>query len=265
MDPIEQTPSHDADLLRRAREIVIAQQSPSVSLLQRHLRLGWNRSNALIAQLEGALVSPPLYDGGRVVLPAVLDITHTNHPLNTYWLVPRALLAGEYPGAPDPDLTRRKVANFLDRGFTAFLDLTEAHELSPYEVILHELARDKGIDCVYRRMPIRDVDVPQTPEQMNAILEQLQNWRMEGRKAYFHCWGGVGRTGTVAGCYLVEHGHYTGGAALAQLQLLWKHMSVDKQCRKPHTPETQAQREYVLTWAQRNAGEDKGDERNELV
>ena len=48
---------------------------------------------------------------------------------------------------------------------------------------------------------------------------------MQGRKAYVHCWGGVGRTGIVAGCYLIEHGHYTGEAALAQLQLLWRRMS----------------------------------------
>lgn len=265
VDHIDQAPPSDADLLRRAREVVIAQQTPSVSLLQRHLRLGWTRCNALMTQLEGELVSSPLYGGGRIALPAVLDITHTAHPLNTYWLVPQALLAGEYPGATDPELTRRKVADFLALGFNAFLDLTEAHELSPYEAVLHELSQDKGIDCVYRRMPIRDVDVPKTPMQMGAILDQLHNWRMHGRKTYFHCWGGVGRTGTVAGCYLIEHGHYTGEAALAQLQLLWTHMTADKQRRKPHTPETQAQRDYVLNWAQRNTNGDKGDAHNELV
>src|SRR3712207_6971239 len=28
----------------------------------------------------------------------------------------------------------------------------------------------------------------------------------EGGLPYVHCWGGIGRTGTVVGCYLVEHG-----------------------------------------------------------
>ena len=28
----------------------------------------------------------------------------------------------------------------------------------------------------------------------------------DGRKVYVHCWGGVGRTGTVVGCYLVRQG-----------------------------------------------------------
>ena len=227
----------------------MTQQSPSVSLMQRHLRLGWSRSNELLTQLEGELVSSPQYGGGRIVLSSVLDSTHTDHPLNTYWLMPQALMAGEYPGAPTLQATRQKLVNFLDKGVTAFLDLTEADELSPYEDVLRELSEERGIDCAYRRMPIRDVDVPQEPAQMSAILDQLHAWVMQERTSYFHCWGGVGRTGTVAGCYLIEHGHYTGEAALAQLQLLWTRMSADKQRRKPHTPETEAQRRYVLNWA----------------
>lgn len=265
MNQIEHPPADDAELLRRAREVVISQQSPSVALLQRHLRLGWSRSNELMTQLEGKLVSLPLFGGGRIVLPSVLDITHSDHPLNTYWLVPHELMAGEYPGTQDPVVTRDKLSNVLDRGFTAFLDLTESGELSPYEAALRDLAQERGIDCAYRRMPIRDVDVPQEPSQMSAILDQLHTWRVQGRKVYFHCWGGVGRTGTVAGCYLIEHGHYTGEAALAQLQVLWTRMSADKQRRKPHTPETEAQRCYVLNWAQQDLSADKGDVSHELV
>ena len=170
-----------------------------------------------------------------------------DRPLNSYWLHPPYLLAGEYPGAPDPAAARRKLEDFLDRGFTAFLDLTVANELSPYEPLLAELAQARGIDCEYQRLPIRDVDVPADPRQMRDILSQIQRWQRQQRKVYFHCWGGVGRTGTVAGCYLVQHG-YSGEAALEQLKQLWTQMSEDKQRRKPHTPETQAQRDYVLSW-----------------
>lgn len=167
--------------------------------------------------------------------------------LNSYWLQPESLLAGEYPGAPDQAAARRKLGDFLDRGFTAFLDLTVDRELSPYEPLLAELAQARGIDCEYQRLPIRDVDVPADPRQMRDILSQIQRWQRQQRKVYFHCWGGVGRTGTVAGCYLVQHG-YSGEAALEQLKQLWTQMSEDKQRRKPHTPETQAQRDYVLNW-----------------
>lgn len=170
-----------------------------------------------------------------------------DRPLNSYWLQPGALLAGEYPGAASPAEARRKLGDFLDRGISAFLDLTEAGELKPYEALLTELAQARGIDFAYRRMAIRDVDVPETPLQMRAILDQIHQWLQQGHRIYFHCWGGVGRTGTVAGCHLVDNG-LSGEASLEQLRLLWTHMSEEKRRRKPHTPETRAQRDYVLGW-----------------
>ena len=166
---------------------------------------------------------------------------------NSYWVTPHSLMAGEYPGNRNPESTRHKLGHFLDRGLNAFLDLTEAHELQPYEDTLHTLAQAKGVACTYRRMPIRDVDVPQQPAQMRAILDQIGQWRQEGRTVYVHCWGGVGRTGTVIGCHLVQTG-MTGEAALEHLATLWTFMSEDKQRRKPHTPETPAQRAYILNW-----------------
>ena len=38
------------------------------------------------------------------------------------------------------------------------------------------------------------------------ILDDIDRARAEGDAAYVHCWGGVGRTGTVIGCWLVRHG-----------------------------------------------------------
>ena len=52
----------------------------------------------------------------------------------------------------------------------------------------------------------------------------------------------------MVGCHLIEYG-LSGEAALDHLRLLWTRMSADKRRRKPHTPETQAQRDYVLNWA----------------
>ena len=68
-----------------------------------------------------------------------------------------------------------------------------------------------------------------------------------GRNAYVHCWGGVGRTGTVVGCWLVRHGR-TGDGALAELGELWR--SVEKIHHKPVSPETREQREYVRQWVE---------------
>lgn len=172
-------------------------------------------------------------------------------PFNSYWVIPGSLLAGEYPAKPSLPATRDKLAAYLLHGISAFLDLTESSEpLQPYEHVLRDLSRRSGIDCLYRRMPIRDVDVPSGPQAMRAILDQIKDWRLQqGRTVYVHCWGGVGRTGTVVGCHLVENG-WTGKTALERLESLWLQMGKEKRQRKPQTPETRAQRDYVLNWGQ---------------
>ena len=73
---------------------------------------------------------------------------------NTYWVIEGRFLAGEYPGARDPAQARRKIAAFLNAGITTFIDLTEPHELAPYEPLL----ADAGAE--YNRFPIRDMSVP---------------------------------------------------------------------------------------------------------
>jgi hypothetical protein len=67
----------------------------------------------------------------------------------------------------------------------------------------------------YRRCTIVDFGVP-SPQEMTAILDVLDAALAAGRVVYLHCWGGVGRTGTVVGCYLVRHG-MRGEEALAAL------------------------------------------------
>jgi protein-tyrosine phosphatase len=65
-----------------------------------------------------------------------------------------------------------------------------------------------------------------------------------GEKIYLHCQAGIGRTGTVVGCYLVRHG-LTGRAALQRLN--------DLRHRLPFpflSPETEDQRQFVLHWSE---------------
>ena len=65
----------------------------------------------------------------------------------------------------------------------------------------------------YHRFPIKDVNVPE-PATLEAVLDNIV--RSE-RKAAVHCWGGVGRTGMVIGCYLVRALQLTGAQALAHI------------------------------------------------
>jgi len=168
-----------------------------------------------------------------------------NRPIsNSYWVEPGRFLAGEYPSQDYGERLRQRLDTFLDFGIDTFIDLTGPDELPPYLPILQEQAGYYGLDLRYTRLSIRDHTVP-TTESMGAILDEIDTALAAGRKMYLHCWGGIGRTGTVVGCYLVRHG-YTGQAALAQLAEWWQ--TVPKSHIWPYTPETKQQVNYVLNW-----------------
>lgn len=163
---------------------------------------------------------------------------------SSYWVLPGRLLAGGYPGSLDAAEANLKVVRLLEAGVTAFLDLTEEEELAPYAPALNAQARAMRRRVYHRRLPIRDFDVP-TSEQMARILDVIDEALDDGHLVYVHCWGGIGRTGTVVGCYLVRHG-MGGSKALQRIERLRK--GTPYAARR--APETQAQREMVLGWAE---------------
>ena len=161
---------------------------------------------------------------------------------NCYWLLPGRIIAGEYPRDFTEATSRSKLAAILDVGVRRFIDLTQEDELAPYDRLLHSEAAILGRTAYYQRYPIPDYDVPSIPE-MRAILAAIH---ASGDGAvYLHCWGGVGRTGTVAGCLLVEAG-YGPEEAIAILARKW--MVVAKRDRHPYTPESREQFRFIRAW-----------------
>lgn len=163
---------------------------------------------------------------------------------NTYW-VSGHLLAGEYPGHWDDAVALQRLQAYLDSGVTCFVDLTEDGELVPYDHLLPARS-PTGQPVVYQRMAIRDLGVPRSPEYMAAILDKIDQAMAAGHTVCVHCWGGIGRTGTVVGCHLVRRG-WSGDEALAEIARHWQ--TVEKRTRHPRSPEMPEQAAYVRLWA----------------
>ena len=163
-----------------------------------------------------------------------------------YWVIPGRLLVGEYPGIPfAPERTRQRLDAFLEAGFDNFIDLTgPAETATPYEPILLEQAGAYGVEVRHTHFPIGDFGVPSI-DGMNSVLDGIDASLARGARTYLHCYGGIGRTGTVVGCFLVRHGQ-SGEAALQQLAAWWQ--KVPKHTRYPHSPETLTQEAFVREW-----------------
>jgi protein-tyrosine phosphatase len=91
-------------------------------------------------------------------------------------------------------------------------------------------------------MSIRDMSIP-TSELMDEILNRIETEISDGRPVYFHCWGGIGRTGTVAGCWLVQQGHICEDA-LKRIRELRARTSDARE----ESPQTERQKAFVRGW-----------------
>ncbi len=185
----------------------------------------------------------------------------------SYWVRRGHLLAGEYPGSQitwsprrttrtlmDTLLallflgskgrkgTKRKISNLVQAGVTLFIDLTEPNDLKSYAPLLAQEADKMGRTVEYVRFAIQDRHTP-PKEQMVEILDAIDRSIASGGTVYVHCLRGIGRTGTVVGCYLARHGttgeqafHEIGGLRKGLLSSWWR------------SPETEQQRRMVIRW-----------------
>ena len=156
---------------------------------------------------------------------------------NCYWVVSGKLLAGEYPRDKGEESSRAKINALLSAGIKSFIDLTEEDEgLFSYSDLIGEAS--------HQRFPIRDISIPSSSDFTKSVLDAIDSNIRQDKMTYVHCWGGVGRTGLIIGCWLARHKEGD-TSALNRLRDLWRECPKSSRRKTPETPE---QEQYVLGW-----------------
>ena len=174
----------------------------------------------------------------------------------SYWVIPGKLLAGYYPGAEDPKEATIKLTALINSGIRHFISLMEpdetdssGHRFVPYADLMESIAARMKVSVTFDQLSIKDLSIP-TEHHMTRILNQIDLCIKHGKPTYVHCWGGIGRTGTVVGCYLVRHGLVTGKNVLDMIRDLRR----DTEDSGRVSPEMRKQREMVVGWREQLPG-----------
>lgn len=165
----------------------------------------------------------------------VEQVTALGLPVLNYYKVEERIYAGEYPFAVNQMLGIKKLDVLNDLRVSTIIDLTENGELYQYTTSI-------GTNCTHYRFPIKDRNIPDSFDNVYNLMEYIDNAKSENGTIYIHCWGGVGRTGTIVACWLVYNG-MSAKVALAHLNELWK--SCPKSNRRPYCPDHGCQIDFI--------------------
>lgn len=177
---------------------------------------------------------------------------------NSYWVVPGEILAGPFPGSNEDFAAKLRLRALFDGGIRAFINLQEEGEMAisdkgyneNYVEFFRIFLRNNGCTEIeggaVRRFSIPDKTVPSV-ELMKRILDEIDMLREKKIPLYIHCWGGVGRTATVVGCWLMRHGLADRRSVIDEIFRL-RQACVDPACLAYKSPETDEQERFILSW-----------------
>jgi hypothetical protein len=170
--------------------------------------------------------------------------------LRVYAVIPGVLYAGEIPSSIHDGELQTKILALQKLGITHVFNLTEEDEknfkgipLRDYtaSAVAHYRAANKELTC--QRFPIEDLNIP-TFQHMQTILNAMNAAISAGGVVYVHCWGGVGRTGTVIGCFLAEMQILSVDTVIPYIAFLKRNTEI----KHRNSPETEAQCQFILNW-----------------
>lgn len=157
------------------------------------------------------------------------------------------------PCHPNEGLASKKLSALLDSEIGVILNLLTTDEFEArrftvgsfpnYSTLLKSIAESRKQKVTCLRFPIRDMGVPSKP-QMIEMLDAIDKYIEKTIPVYFHCFAGLGRTGTVAGCWLVRHG-MEGEEALKELTTLRTEQGT---IAYGMSPQSEIQFDFVRSW-----------------
>ncbi|OFY33796.1 MAG: hypothetical protein A2W91_11205 [Bacteroidetes bacterium GWF2_38_335] len=148
------------------------------------------------------------------------------------------------------EASEKKIKNLIECGIRTFINLQGKDEVNfegvpflNYQAILKKFEKEYKIKLSFNRLSIPDFGITST-KNMKKILDTIDKSIGQGKPVYVHCWGGIGRTGTVVSCFLLRHGMANHDNVFKMIEYL-RRSDPENHRLSPETPE---QFEFVKNW-----------------
>ena len=135
------------------------------------------------------------------------------------------------------DWLEDKLGRWKREGVDAVVSLLTSEEELEFK-LEHEGPGAKAQGMTFLSLPIRDRKVPDSEGRLNSALQRMDAALSAGKNVLVHCGRGIGRTGLVAACLLVNKGLNV-DAAIDMLSA----------ARGVPVPETREQRRWIDQFA----------------